>query len=355
MTTNNGDVTIATDELTVVLRPLGATISKLLYAGKDGVVRDLVMGYDTADAQADCTAHPYVGTVGRFANRIANGTFNLNGKSYSLAQNNGPNSLHGGVDGFDRRVWDVVATSQTSVSFQLTSPADDQGFPLAVIATVVYEVVDSSLHISYGAAVADSQDSSDEGLETIVNLTTHSYFNLSGMVNPTILTHTAYFPDSRGHLVVTEHQIPTGEISTSVSGLDFTSVGPGGKSFGTDMQLVQQFRGYDHFYVRKDFATADKDVVLAAVVRSPESGIRMEMSSDAVGFQLYTANWNDGTVKGKSTQPPGTTFGSYSSFCLETSAPPDAINSDNENIRALVTIKKGKDWSQKTVYKFSKA
>ncbi|KAJ3142623.1 hypothetical protein HK100_012475 [Physocladia obscura] len=353
------DLTLASSDgsLRVILRPLGATIANLFVADRAGITRDVVHGYDSSVQQRDCKTHPFYGTIGRVANRIAGGKFKLNGKTYTLVTNNGPNTLHGGIDGFDRREWVVVSQSTTTVVFSLTSGAGDEGFPLPVTVTVAYSIVGNSLEVDYQAFVPHTENTDES--QTIVNLTSHTYFNLSGLANNSVLTHTAHFPNSRGYMLLNNVQIPTGEIiaATTNSAMDFSS---SPKQFGKNIDQVQEFKGYDHFYVTKDFTQAaiDKNVKnavqLVAKVSSPDSGITMEMLTDAVGFQLYTANFNDGSVSTKSATQPEGVYGQYSGFCLETSAPPDAINSPDENIRSLVVINNGGEkWSQKTIFRFS--
>ncbi|KAJ3263785.1 hypothetical protein HDU77_009938 [Chytriomyces hyalinus] len=341
------DISIATPSITVALRPLGASIASILVRDKDGVERDVVLGFPTEAAQRDSPTHPYVGTVGRVANRIANARFSLNETKYELIANNGPNCLHGGVNGFDSKVWTVESKTASQVVFSLESEDGEEGFPVAVKSTVTYTVEDSSVKINY--SVTPIQEEGDSRL-TVVNLTTHSYFNLSGFEKGSMLEHVASFPSALGHLETTDTQIPTGKLieTGAAPEMDFTTAP---KTFGQDLQLVQEFRGYDHFYVVKPFSKqAEKDVRLAAVVHSVETGIVMEMLTDAVGFQLYTGNWLDGTIPLKTDA--SRSYEAYSGFCLEASAPPDAINSTDASVRDTVTVGNGKDWNQVTVYRF---
>ncbi|KAJ3294226.1 hypothetical protein HDU79_011293 [Rhizoclosmatium sp. JEL0117] len=354
MSTTDIQLTSETGTIAVTLRPLGATIQRIDFGG-----RDLVLGYDSSADQAECTVHPYFGTVGRVCNRIAGGAFSLAGNQFSLVCNNGPNALHGGPKGFDSKVWSLREQTQTSVVFECKSADGEEGFPLPLIASVSYTLNGNDLIIDYEAHIDEASLNGDEVMQdTIANLTTHSYFNLSGLDNPSILDHIVHFPNSLGHMELNSVQIPTGAIikPDKLASMDFTSEP---KTFGRDIAQVQEFKGYDHFYVVKDIdviaadTSKKQELVLAATVKSPESGIKMEMLTDAIGFQLYTANFLESTIPTKSTHPKGT-YGQHAGFCLETSAPPDAINSPNEKIRSTVIIKRGQKWTQKTIYRFSK-
>ncbi|KAJ3068490.1 hypothetical protein HDU98_008351 [Podochytrium sp. JEL0797] len=344
------DFVLTTDTLNVSLRPLGATIHQLEFMGTD-----VVLGYNTAEEQEACKSHPYISTIGRVANRIANAQFSLDGHSYQLAANNGPNSLHGGNKGWDTKEWTLVEKDVAFAKFESRSAAGEEGFPLPVIASVSYSIKGNDLEIEYGAIIdEDALDGTETTQETIVNMTTHSYFNLSGFVEPTVLDHVAHFPNSLGSMELNSVQIPTGRIVKPANSpaMDFTTAP---KSLGRDIAKVQEFKGYDHFYLVKGFEEAAKnDVVLAASVSSQKSGIRMDVLTDALGFQIYTANYLDGSIPTKSTQPSGF-YNQHAGVCLETSAPPDAINSSNDFIRSAVILKRGGKWSQKTIFRFAMA
>ncbi|KAI9337572.1 galactose mutarotase-like domain-containing protein [Obelidium mucronatum] len=346
--TGSEEVVISNEHLSVSLWLLGATIHKLVF---DGV--DVVLGYDSAAAQQDCLSHPYVGTIGRVSNRIAGAAFALNGTTYTLAANSGANNLHGGARGFDRAQWALVSSTADSAAFAVRSGDGDNGFPRALTATVAYALRGAALRIEYAAAL-----DAGEGGETVASLTTHAYFNLAGFVRPSILDHVAHFPHALGHLKLDSAQIPTGELVRPLDdpAMDF-STAP--KSFGRDIASVQEFKGYDHFYMLKDCdeiahdPIKKKEMILAAVVSSPKSGIQMQVVTDAVGFQLYTGNFLDASIPTKSSHPKGF-YEKHGAFCLETSAPPDAVNSTSESVRATTLLKKGEKWSQNTVYSFSK-
>ncbi|KAI8613969.1 galactose mutarotase-like domain-containing protein [Chytriomyces sp. MP71] len=357
MASGDDDVELDHGGLRVAIRPLGATIARLLVRSGDGSARDVVLGFASAARQEADAAHPYFGTIGRVANRIANARFSLDGTTeFALARNSGPHCLHGGSVGFDSRVWTVVATAANAVTLQIDSRDGDEGFPGHVRASIEYSIQASTAEQPAGLSISYKVESMDSKV-SIANLTTHSYFNLSGLHKESILDHVAHFPNVKGHLLTDDTQIPTGELvpTGQDSAMDFTSAP---KAFGRDFQHVQQFRGYDHFYVLRDvdadFTAAEKKLQLAASVSSPESGITMECWTDAVGFQLYTGNWLDGTVTGKpGSQPEGAFCGPHSGFCIEASAPPDAINSKSEHVRGTVIVQADKPWMQRTLYTFS--
>ncbi|KAI8836334.1 galactose mutarotase-like domain-containing protein [Chytridium lagenaria] len=323
MTNATQDVTLTSPSTSIqcTIRPHGATISHLLVKDPvSGKVLDVVQGFDTLEQQleSDKGANPYYGTIGRVCNRIANGTFTLNSKTYTLPINNGPNSLHGGLQGFDKKTWSILSSSSSHISLSLLSPANQESYPCDLLVTITYTLTDSSLLIDYTAKIPTPTTD-----ETIVNLTTHSYFNLSGRYNDN----------------------PT---------LDFSSPKP----FNQDLESVMEFKGYDHFFVVKNAGDAkcvvgeDEDVVMvdAATLVSPDSGLEMKLRTSAMGFQLYTGNWLDGSLGPKSTQE--CKYGPYSGVCLEASAPPDAVNSKDGAVRALVVLGSGKVWKQKTEYGF---
>ncbi|KAJ3340755.1 hypothetical protein HDU83_006925 [Entophlyctis luteolus] len=345
------DITLVSvaGDFSVVVRPLGATIVSILYADRSGAVRDLVHGFQTASEQENAPVHQYFGTIGRVAHRIENAEFKLNNKVYKLAVTKPPHAAHGGVVGFDSKIWDVLTRTTSSVTLQLLSSEGEEGFPLPLVAKITYTIEGTALCIDYEAFIPENVSSVDE-TETIVNLTSHTFFNLTGMTNPSILSHEAYFPNSKGHLPLKPNQIPSSDIE-STPAMDFTTKP---KTFEADFAQVLQFKGYDHFYVIKDFENANDNLQLAAVVRSPDSGIEMSMSTTAVGFQLYTGNYLNGTVSTKAATQPEGHYTAQSAFCLEASAPPNAINSEDPNVRAMVVVKcGGKPWRQRTVYQFT--
>ncbi|WP_167954442.1 aldose epimerase family protein [Sphingomonas jejuensis] len=272
---------------------LGATLQSLNAPDREGRVADVTLGYD--DLESYVGKPNYWGqTIGRYANRIAGGRFVLDGRTYQLQQNDGTNSLHGGADGFDKRVWritNVASGPRASVTLALTSPDGDQGYPGTLQATVTYTLDDAgSLAIDY-AATSDRP--------TIVNLTNHALFNMAGEGSPTsTLSQRLTIPAAR-YLPVDEKLIPTGELRP-VAGtvFDFQQgrlLGDGLRD-GRDPQIVVG-HGWDHNWVLDKGTTAQPE--LAARLEDPASGRVLEVLTTEPGLQFYSGNFLDGSLVGK--------------------------------------------------------
>jgi aldose 1-epimerase len=271
----------------------GATLQSLSAPDRQGKSSDIVLGYDDLDGYV--SKPNYFGvTVGRYANRIAGGRFTLNGKTYQLPLNNGPNSLHGGDKGFDKQVWTIVSVKQgstASVTMALISPAGDQGYPGTLRVTATYALDEAgALTIDYDAAT---------DAPTIVNMTNHAIFNLAGEgADEPILDHRLTIPASR-YTPVNAALIPTGELKP-VAGtvFDFTKgrIIHDGVRDGRDPQIVAG-RGYDHNFVLDAGQTAEPK--LAARLEDPASGRVLEVLTTEPGVQVYTGNFLDGTLVGK--------------------------------------------------------
>jgi aldose 1-epimerase len=326
---------LETDKLTVKVITYGAIITEIDAPDRDGKKADVVLGFD--DLKSYLAGHPFFGAVaGRVANRIAKGKFTLEGKEYTLATNNGPNTLHGGLKGFDKAVWkaeELKGGDGPAVRLTHVSPDGDEGFPGTLTTSITYTVTDKGeLRIDYQATTDKT---------TIVNLTQHSYFNLAGPASGSILDHEltlaadSYTPGD-------ENLIPSGAIEP-VKGtpLDFTSPTPIGKHIN---EIKADPVGYDHNYVLR---TGDgKTPHLAAKVREPKSGRVMEVFTTEPGVQLYTANFLDGSIKGKG----GVTYKKHQGFCLETQHYPDSIH--HPGFPSTV-LEPGKTYTQTTIFKFS--
>ena len=312
----------------------GGIVTELHVPDKNGKLGDVVLGFDNLDQYLK--GHPYFGAItGRFANRIAKAKFTLDGKTYSLAVNNGPNHLHGGLKGFDKVVWKATPThSKDSATLQLTytSPDGEENYPGTLKTTVTYIWTDKNeLRIDYEAATDKP---------TILNLTNHSYFNLAGagdILGHELTVKAANFTPTDDTL------IPTGEIKP-VQGtpLDFTKT----KAIGEDIQpLVDQpHRGYDHNFVLDD---KGRGITLAARASESKTGRVMEVLTDQPGIQLYTGNFLQETP-GKA----GQTYRQNSGFCLETQHFPDSPN--HPNFPSTV-LRPGATYRTTTVYRFSVA
>jgi aldose 1-epimerase len=288
----------------------GGIIVSLRVPDRDGNAGDIVLGFD--EFEPYLRDHPYFGAlIGRYGNRIADGKFTLNGRAFTLARNNGPNHLHGGIKGFDKVVWRAQASDSPAPTLTLTyhSADGEEGYPGNLDTTVVYTLDGDELRIDY-AATTDQ--------DTVLNLTNHSYFNLAG--RGTILDHELELA-AESFLPTNERQIPTGEMRP-VRGtpMDFTRpTAVGARIAANDEQLQIGGGGYDHNWVLGADDGAER---FAARVFDPGSGRVMEVYTTHPGVQLYTANGLDGSLKGKRGEP----YGKYGALCLETQHFPDSPN-----------------------------
>jgi aldose 1-epimerase len=315
----------------------GAILTELHVPDRTGKLEDVVLGFSSLDGYL--AGHPYFGTtVGRYANRIARGKFTLEGKEYTLAVNNGPNSLHGGLKGFDKQVWsaqEVTSGGEPAVEFSYVSPDGEEGYPGALTTTVRYTLTkDNALRIDYRATTDKA---------TVVNLTNHSYFNLAGEGTGNVLGH-EMFIDADRYTPVDETLIPSGQIAP-VKGtvLDFTKPTP----IGARVKELDKpgLGGYDHNYVLNAGGTK---LALAARVSEPKTGRVMEVLTSQPGVQLYTGNFLDGMVKGKR----GAAYNKHDAFCLETQHFPDSPNHANF---PTTVLRPGETFTSTTVYRFTTA
>jgi len=309
----------------------GGIVTELHVPDKNGQNGNVVLGFATLDKYV--AGHPFFGTItGRVANRIGKGTFTLDGKQYKLETNNGPNHLHGGNNGFDKKVWQPEpreTKNGPALRLSYLSPDGDAGYPGNLNTTVTYTLTnDNELKIDYQATTDKP---------TIVNLTNHSYFNLAGDGNGTVLDHELMINADR-YTVFDKTQIPTGEIK-SVKGtpLDFTKATPIGQ------RIKEVEGGYDHNYVLNG---KTGEMKLCARVRDPQSGRVMEIRTTEPGVQLYTANGLDGKITGVSGKP----YPKYGAFCLETQHYPDSINHPEF---PSVVLRPGETYKTTTVHKFT--
>lgn len=316
----------------------GGIVVALKAPDKNGQYADVVLGYDDLDGYIK--KNPFFGALaGRYANRIGKGQFTLNGQTYKLFVNNGPNSLHGGKVGFDKKVWTAKEQlKDDAVGLELTyvSADGEEGYPGKLTTTVTYWVNnDNELRIDYHATTDK---------DTVLNITNHSYFNLAGAGNGDVLQHVVMLNADRV-TPVDETLIPTGELK-AVAGtpLDFTKPMVIGARIddAKDQQMVYG-KGYDHNFVLNH---APGELGLAARVSEPASGRVLEVSTDQPGVQLYTGNFLDGTIKGKG----GKVYGRRSGFCLETQHFPDSPNKPNF---PTTVLKPGEQFKSTTVFKFS--
>ena len=317
------------NEIRVKITNYGGIITHIFTPDKQGVAEDIVMGFDTLEEYLG--GHPYFGAIcGRVANRIAGGKFTLNGEEYKLLINNGPNHLHGGGEGFDKKVWTPFAEKTgNAVTLKLgyTSPHMEEGYPGNLMVEVSYSLNnENELIIDYRART--DQD-------TILNLTNHSYFNLN-MKAGNILDH-YLFLDCSTYTPFDRYSIPTGEIlPVKGSPYDFTMQ----KTIGQDFHKLEN--GYDNnFVLNKE---EGKFKWFAKVVEK-QSGRVLEAGTTEPGVQLYTANYVN-AIKAKQ----GRVYGPQDAFCLEAQHFPDSPNKPHF---PSVMLRKGSEYTQRTSYKFS--
>lgn len=311
----------------------GAIVVEMHVPDRAGELANVNLGFESLEGYLG--AHPYFGaTVGRYANRIANGKFTLDGKQYTLATNNGPNHLHGGEMGLSRVVWQaqpVQDSEAVGVRFTYHSEDGEDGYPGNLNVTVVYLLTnENQLRVDYTATTDKA---------TPINLTNHCYWNLAGAGSGTILNHEVMLAADR-YLPVDDTLIPTGELA-AVSGTPFDFTQP--KRIGADIQQVTgDPPGYDHCYALN---SQDGSLALAARVTDPGSGRVLEIWTTQPGIQFYTGNFLDGT------QPNGG-YKRHEGFCLETQHYPD---SPNRPEFPNVILRPGEVYRQTTVHQFRSA
>jgi aldose 1-epimerase len=317
----------------------GATLTELRVPDRTGAIASVVLGFDRIDPYL--AGIPYFGaTVGRYGNRIAKGRFVLNGHVYTLATNNGPNHLHGGLKGFDKVVWTaevVPATGGQAVKFRYRSADGEEGYPGTLDATVVYTLTEANeLRLDYTAT-------SDK--PTVVNLTNHSYFNLAGDGVGDILGHVLLIAAAR-YTPVDDSLIPTGELK-AVKGTVFDFTAPMAIGARIDKVPGPPPVGYDHnFVIDRPAAAAGSALVLAARVTEPKSGRTMDVRTTEPGIQFYSGNFLDGSVKSRTGVP----YTLHTAFCLETQHFPDSPN--HANFPSTI-LEPGKTYRSTTIYAFS--
>ncbi|OLB22738.1 MAG: galactose mutarotase [Acidobacteriales bacterium 13_2_20CM_55_8] len=315
----------------------GGIIVSLRVPDKNGKLDDVVLGFDKLDGYLDKS--PYFGAiVGRYGNRIANGKFTLDGKEYSLAKNNGPNALHGGLKGFDKAIWQAEPFKNkqgSGVAFTYTSKDGEEGYPGNLKAKVTYTLTDKN------ELVFDYQATTDKA--TPVNLTQHSYFNLAGEGTGDVLKHELMLNADR-FTPVDKTLIPTGELR-AVKGtpLDFTKPTAVGARIDDNYEQIAFGGGYDHNFVITRKADG---LELAARVYEPTSGRVMEVYTTEPGVQFYAGNFLDGTITGKQGHVYKRRYG----LCLETQHFPD---SPNHPEFPSTILRPGQTLHSRTMYKFS--
>lgn len=320
----------------VAITNYGAKIVSLWVPDKNGNFVDVVLGHPSIDEYLS-SEEPYFGAVcGRTANRIANGRFSLDGREYTLAINNGPNSLHGGIKGFNAVVWDVQKVTDNSIEVFYLSPDGEEGFPGNLEVTITYTLTENNgIDICYKAKTDKT---------TILNLTNHSYFNLSGEGDSSIYDHVLTL-NADTYLPTDATAIPYGDAET-VKGtpMDFTEPHAIGERIDDDFQQLHYGKGYDHTFVINK--TSKNEYAFVGVCKSPKTGIKMEMYTTEPGVQMYTGNWMTGNFQAKN----GHRYPERSAVCFETQHYPDSINKPDY---PSVVLKTGEVFESRTTYAFS--
>ena len=312
----------------------GAIVVSLTAPNRNGQMEDIILGFDDlASYEKDNTFQGAI--VGRYGNRIAGGKFSLDGKVYQLNLNDGPNHLHGGPKGFFKVIWDIEQLDSQSVRLTYVSPDGEEGYPGEVKISVVYTITDDdALRIDYYGTT---------DRPTILNPTSHCYFNLSGSPKNTILDHELML-NADFFTPIDEFSIPTGEIRP-VAGtpLDFREPKPIGRDINAEDEQIKFGKGYDHNWVING---KPGQVRLAATVYESKSGRLMECLTDQAGLQFYSGNFLDGSLIGKG----GIRYNYRCALCLEAQAFPDSPNKPHF---PSVVLRPGEEYRQTTIYRFS--
>ncbi len=313
----------------------GARLVQLEVAGKDRQPVNIVWGFDSADSYKRAAKDPYYGAIiGRYGNRIAKAQFTLDGNIYHLNANDHRNSLHGGKDGFNSKTWDIVAKSDSSVTFSYTSPDGEGGYPGKLAVKVTYTLSsDRSLHIVYEAKTDKP---------TVINLTNHAYWNLNGPGSGDILKHKLTIYAAR-YLPVDSTLIPLGKAAPVMgTPFDFNRPTAIGARINIANEQLKSGKGYDHNYV---LDAHDKQMPVAEVT-GDRSGISMQVYTDQPGLQFYSGNF----MAGNNVMNGGHGDNFRNGFCLETQHFPD---SPNEPAFPSPVLRPGETYRTTTVYRFT--
>lgn len=319
----------------VCVTNFGGRVVSLMVPDKEGTPLDVVLGFDNVTDYMNIPTD-FGASIGRYANRIANGSFTLDSTVYDLPKNNFGHCLHGGPNGWQYKVYEVEKITDSSIILVLHSPDGDESFPGNLTARVTYNLTeDNALEIGYEATTDKP---------TVINMTNHSYFNLTGNPVNNILGHVLYI-NSQLFTPVGETLIPTGEmVPVAGTPMDFTTPKAIGKDIdSTGFEQIKFGNGFDHNWVldtKGDMGT------VAATLFSPESGIKMDVYTDEPGIQVYSGNFLNGTVTGKR----GITYLTRAAVCLETQHYPD---SPNKPEWPSVVLRPGETYKSHCTYKFS--
>lgn len=320
----------------VAISNYGGAIVAIMVPDKNGKHANVIQSHDNIQSLVN-SPEPYLSTlIGRYGNRICKGRYQLNGKVYQLPVNNGPNSLHGGNRGFNARVWDALLMNEETLILNYVSSYGEEGFSGELKVTVAYTFNDNNeLVIEYMATT---------NKKTIVNLTSHGFFSLTGTADPTPTIDSLICEiNADFYLPIDETCIPTGEIRmVKDTPFDFRTPKTVGRDINADNEQIRNGNGYDHCYVLNK--NEEGELSFAARITEPESGRTMEVYTTEPGMQLYTDNWADG-YKGQH----GATFPKRSGICFEAQHFPD---SPNRPYFPTVVLRPGEQYKQTTIYRF---
>ena len=321
----------------VAISNYGGALVAIMVPDRNGNRANVIQGHDNINDIVN-SPEPYLSTlIGRYGNRICKGRFQLHGKEYQLPINNGPNSLHGGLKGFNAKVWDALQMNDHTLVLKYVSPYGEEGFSGEMRTTVVYSFTDDNeLVIEYMATT---------NKKTIINLTSHGFFSLAGIANPTpTIENLECEINADFYIPIDNTSIPTGEI-LRVEGtpFDFRKPKTVGQDIDADNEQIKNGAGYDHCFVLNN--KEEGELSFAARIKEPVSGRIMEVYTTEPGVQVYTDNWADG-YKGQN----GATFPRRSAICFEAQHFPD---SPNRPYFPSVVLNPGEQYTQKTVYRFA--
>ena len=326
-----------THGMEVCITNFGGRIVSIMVPDREGDMQDVVLGFDKVqDYFPENNQTDFGAAIGRYANRINQGKFTLDGVEYQLPQNNFGHCLHGGPTGWQYKVYEVLEADGQQLKLGLTSPDGDNGFPGTVKSTVTYTITeDNGLDIAYEATT---------DAPTVINMTNHAYFNLSGKPATHSITDDLLWINATHFTPVDSTFMTTGEIRP-VAGtpFDFTTAKPIGQDIEADCQQVRNGRGYDHNWC----LDTDRDIAaLAAELYCPESGINLKVYTDEPGIQVYVGNFLDGSVIGKK----GIAYPLRSAICLETQHYPD---SPNKPQWPSVVLRPGETYTSHCIFSFN--
>lgn len=325
-------------QTTVVVSNFGARVVSIKTPDKYGTVADVVLGFDTAEGYLNADERYFGATVGRFANRIANGRFSIDGKNYRLKTNNGVNHLHGGLRGFHQQLWSMKHQNPEQVTFVHVSADGEEGYPAALVVEVTYTLTEKNELVIDYKAVSDGK--------TIINLTNHTYFNLAGAGNTSVAGHLLTL-NADYYTPVNKNLIPTGEIcNVSGSPFDFRLCKEIGLDWDAANDQLAFAGGFDHNFVLNKPRTSAMEWAARVVERN--SGRVLQVETTEPGLQFYTGNFLSGKDQGRE----GISYNRRSAFCLETQHFPD---SPNQPYFPSVVLERETPFVSKTIYRFSLA